>query len=242
MADRPGTRLLNETPYSRAPRVVKGAFVQLLEDIVGLIPNIVSFQYNPTTITRSLTPWNPLSVDQAQRGSIGPSVQPFDVPESFSGFKLFLDAVDGMERESPTEGSFGIEPQLAALRKLTQASKGLIGDLTASYRDLMDLPAGKASRPTVAPTLLVLGPRVILPVRITGFSVEETFFMPSLYPIRAMVSLDMEVMTPDVFRCREGVAAKIAVGAYEFTRLQEDAAAVLNVASLPDALRSVIPL
>lgn len=235
-------KLLNETAYTRAPRILKGAFVQLLEDIVGFVPNIVSFQYNPTTISRSLSPWNPFAVDQAQRGSQAPSVQPFDVPESFSSFQLFLDAVDGMEQGSPIAETMGIEPQLAALRKLTQASAGLLGDLTASAKDLAGRSGDSAQRPTVAPTLLVLGKRVILPVRITSFTVEETFFGPSLYPIRATVSLDMEVMTPDAFRCHDSPTAKVAIGAYEFTRLQEDAAAVLNVANLPDALRSVIPI
>ncbi len=235
-------KVLNETGYSRAPKILKGAFVQLLEDIVGFVPNIVAFQYNPTTISRALSPWNPLAVDQSQRGAQAPTVQPFDVPETFSGVKLIFDAVDGMERGNPIDEALGVEPQLAALRKMTQASKGLLGDLTASFKELTGQSTTDADRPTVAPILFVLGRRLILPVRITGFSVEETFYGPQLYPIRATVSLDLEVLTPDVFRCQENLTAKIAIGAYEFTRLQEDAAAVLNLANLPDAIRSVVPL
>jgi hypothetical protein len=87
-----------------------------------------------------------------------------------------------------------------------------------------------------------LARRVILPVRITNFSVEETMHSPTLYPLMATVNLDMEVMTPDMFRCTTSTVGKIAIAAYEFTRLQEDAAAVLNLANLPSAISAVVPL
>jgi hypothetical protein len=234
--------LIYQNGYTRAPKVLNGSFVQLLEDVIGFLPNVVTFQYNPDTITRSLTPWNPMEVDQANRGSQSPTVQPFDIPEKFTGFKLEFDATDGMGVDHPIYNQFGVEPQLAALRKLIQASEGLLGDLTSSFKDLVGIGGGEAKRPTVAPTLLVLGRRVILPVRITSFSVEETLHSPTLYPIMATVSLDMEVMTPDMFRCTTSPVGKIATAAYEFTRLQEDAAAVLNLANLPSAISAIVPL
>ena len=85
---------------------------------------------------------------------------------------------------------------------------------------------GKASehavRPTVPVVLFVWGPGRILPVRVTSFSVEETLFSPSLYPIQATVSLGLEVLTPDVFKCQRDITADIAIAAYNFTKLQED--------------------
>ena len=33
-----------ETGYSRSPSIAKGALVQLLPDIIGIIPNIIVFQ------------------------------------------------------------------------------------------------------------------------------------------------------------------------------------------------------
>lgn len=234
---------LSQTGYSRAAKLLNGAFVQLLKDIVGFIPNVITFQYNPETITRALEPWNPMEVDQAERGSQAPTVQPFDVPEKFSGFKLEFDATDGMGVADTIVDQFGVEPQLAALRKLVQASQGLIGDVIASAKALGG-QSSEAERPTVAPTLLVLGRRVILPVRITSFSVEETMHSPALYPIMATVTLDMEVMTPDMFRCTNSPTAKIATAAYQFTRLQEDAAALLNATKpmIPSAISAVLPI
>ena len=171
-----------ETGYSRSPKIVKGALVQLLQDIIGVIPNIIVFQYNPTTLTRRLTPWDPMAVDQTQRGSQAPTVQPFDIPETFSGFKIELDATDDLEEGKVLAETTGIESRLAALRKLTQASQGLLGDLIESAKSLVGAAEDEARRPTVAPTLLVLGPRLILPVRVKTFSVEETAVLACLLP------------------------------------------------------------
>jgi hypothetical protein len=234
--------LIYTNGYGRAPKLLNGAFVQLVENVIAFLPNVLTFQYNPATISRTLTPWNPIAVDQADRGSQSPTVQPFDVPETFSGFELEFDATDGMAAGHPVHEGFGVEPQLAALRKMTQASQGLIGDLTASFKDLTGQAGQEAQRPTVAPILLVLGKRVILPVRITGYTQEETLMSPQLYPIMAKATVDLEVMTPDMFRCSSSKVAKIAVGAYELTRLQEDAAAVLNLSNLPSAVSTIIPL
>lgn len=182
-----------------------------------------------------------MDVDQADRGSQAPTVQPFDIPEKFTGFQLEFDATDGMAAGHPVYEQFGVEPQLAALRKLVEASGGLLGDLTSSFKDLAGIGGGEAKRPTVAPTLLVLGKRLVLPVRITGFSIEETMHSPTLYPIMATVTLDMEVMTPDMFRCTTSAVGKIATAAYEVTRLQSDAAAVLNIANSHSSITSIIP-
>lgn len=230
-----------ETGYSRSPKLAKGALVQLLPDIVGIIPNIVVFQYNPEKITRKLTPWDPFNVDQSGRGSQAPLVQPFDVPESFERFEIELDATDDLEDGNALATATGIETRLAALRKLTQASAGLIGDLIESAKSLVGAGSDEARRPTVAPILLVLGPRIILPVRVRTFEVEETLHSPAYFPLHAKATLDLEVMTPDVFRDQEEVSAKIAIAAYQVTRLQEDANALLNTANSVDAIRALLP-
>lgn len=231
-----------ETGYTRSPQIAKGALVQLLTDVVGVIPNIVVFQYNPAKITRKLTPWDPFNVDQSGRGSQAPLVQPFDVRETFEKFTIELDATDDLEDGDPLAVATGVETRLAALRKLTQASEGLIGDLIESAKSLAGAAGGdEARRPTVAPILLVLGPRVILPVRVTTFNVDETLHSPAYFPLHATVTLNLEVMTPDVFRSQEGVASKIAIAAYEATRLQEDANALLNVANAVGSIRAILP-
>jgi hypothetical protein len=229
-----------ETGYSQTAKVHRGALVQLVPDIIGVVPNIVAFQYNPEKITRGLEPWNPFEVDQAKRGSQAPTVQPYDPEETFS-FSLEFDAADGLEEGNPLTTTTGIAARLAAMKKLTLPTKGLIGDLAASAKALFGGPSSQVVRATVPILLLVLGPGVILPVRITRLSVDETLFSPLLYPLQATVSLELKVLTPEAFRCRADVPARIAIAAYNFTRLQDDALALANLAGSLDDIRGVLP-
>jgi len=187
-----------DTGLKSSPKFQKGALVQLVEDIVGVVPNVIPFQYNPEKLSHSLTPWNPFEVDQAQRGAQAPTVQPFDPKESFN-LTLEIDATDDLEDSKPVANLVGIADRLAALKKLTLPSLGLIGDLVASAQALAGNASTQSVRSTVPVVLFVWGTGRILPVRITSFSVEETLFAPSLYPIQATVTLGMEVLTPEVF-------------------------------------------
>jgi hypothetical protein len=91
-------------------------------------------------------------------------------------------------------------------------------------------------------TLFILGPSVIVPVRITELSIEVTDFMPSLHPMRAKVTLALQVLTPDTFKCKETTATNLASAAYNLTKLQEDAMAVANVSNVATAVASQLPI
>jgi hypothetical protein len=230
-----------DTGLKNSPRLVKGAIVQLIEDIVGVSPNIIPFQYNPTKLQYQLTPWNPFEVDQTQRGSQAPNVQPFDPKESFT-LALELDAADDLEDSDPVATIVGVSDRLAALKKLILPTEGLLGDLVASARALAGNASARATRPTVPVCFFVWGPGRILPVRVTTFSVEETLFSPTLHPLQATVSLGLEVLTPDVFKCQSGVAADLAVAAYNFTKVQEDALAIAHIARAVDTVGGSISI
>ena len=217
--------------YPRAPKVVPGAFVQLIEDLVGVIPNIITFQYNPETITRGLEPWNPFEVDQTDRGAQSPTVQPYNPNEKLS-FTLDFHAGDGMEAKNPLALTAGVLPQMAALQKLVQPTEGLLGDLVASAKALAGAGGGtQTERSSVPITLLILGPGLIYPVRLTSLSFEQKEFNPLLYPIHVMVTVEAVVLTPDTFKCRSTAATEVAIGCYNFTKTQENALAVANIAN-----------
>jgi len=228
------------TGLKRSPKIQKGALVQLVKDLVGVVPNVIPFQYNPEKLSHTLTPWNPFEVDQTQRGAQAPTVQPFDPKESFN-LTLEIDATDDLEEGNPVVKEAGVADRLAALKKLTLPSEGPIGDLATSARELVGQASKQAVRPTVPVVLFVWGRGRILPVRVTSFSVEETLFLPLLRPIQATVTLGLEVLTPDVFKCQEDIAAKLAVVAYNFTRLQDDTLAVAHIANNLDAMRGLLP-
>jgi hypothetical protein len=228
-----------ETGYTRSPRLVRGAIVQLAEDVIGVVPNVIPFQYNPETLSRKLTPWNPFEVDQTGRGQIAPTAQPFDPKEAIS-LEIQFDAADQLEEGDALAEQIGVADRIAAIEKLLMPTQGLIGDLVSAAADLVGL-APPAKRPTVPVALLVWGPGRILPVRVTDYGIEETSFLPSLQPLTATISLSLEVLTPDVFRCESGPAITLAVAAYRFFRLQQSALALeYNARNAAQAL-SLLP-
>ena len=232
-----------ETSTSHTAKTAKGAFIQLVRGVVGVVPNIVVFQYNPERLTHALTPWNPFEVDQAQRGAQAPTVQPFNPKETFT-LSIELDAADDMQDGKRPATIIGISDRLAALKKLTLPSAGPLGDLMASASTLIGAaasPNAQAKRPTVPIVLFAWGPGRILPVRITSFSVEETLFSPALYPMQAKVTLALEVLPPDVFKCQRDPTADVAVAAYNLTKVQEDALAVANIANAPQSILAMLP-
>ena len=47
------------TGYSQTPMLLKGALIYFGAPMLIPIPNIIFFQYNPETMTRTLKPWAP---------------------------------------------------------------------------------------------------------------------------------------------------------------------------------------
>jgi hypothetical protein len=228
-----------ETGYSGSPALVRGAIVQLIEDVIGIVPNIIPFQYNPETVSRTMTPWNPFEVEQSGRGQIAPTAQPFDPKESIT-IEVQFNAADQLEDDDGIAKVVGVADRLAAVEKLLLPSAGLIGDLIAAVGDLVGA-APPPKRLSVPIALLLFGPGRILPVRVTSYSVEETTFLPSLHPLMAKVSLTLEVLTPDVFRCESGPAIELATAAYKFFRVQQSALAIQHSARNAAQALSLLP-
>jgi hypothetical protein len=223
------------------PPLLRGAIVQLVEDLGIVLPNIIPFQYNPEKMTRNFKPWNPFDVDPAKRASPAPTAAPFDPEESFQ-FSLELDATDDLEDQNPIAMATGVASRIAAMQKLVMPTKGLFGDLIGAASALGGkATSAQAERSKVPLALLILGPGIILPVRVTTMSIEVREFTALLYPLMASVQFELRVLTPEVFKCKTSVASDFAKAAYELTRLQEDALAILNFANAVTAARSMLP-
>jgi hypothetical protein len=85
----------------------------------------------------------------------------------------------------------GIYPQLSALEMLVYPKSALVIANTAlqALGTLETIPA-------MAPfTLFVWGPKRVLPVRLTSFSIAEEAYDAKLNPIRAVVSLGLQVLS-----------------------------------------------
>ncbi|WP_404337165.1 hypothetical protein AB2M62_01395 [Sphingomonas sp. MMS12-HWE2-04] len=230
-----------DTGYPLSPTVLRGALVQLLEDFGIVIPNIVPFQYNPAKVTLGVTPWNPFQTAPQNQASQTPLVQPFD-PEQTYSFDLEFDAADDIEMGNPVAMMTGVASRLAALRKLVEPSKGLLGDLVGAIGGLAGDAAAQAERPAVPVTLLILGTSAILPVRVVSLSIDITEFTPNLYPLIAKATIELRVLTPDVFKCKSTTATGVAIAAYNLTRAQDDLLAIANLANVGTAVASMVPL
>ena len=168
----------------RGARTMKGALVS----IGGMgAPSMIPFQYNPTTVKRSLKP----VTAGGDSGDRSQAVRLLGPPQETISLEVELDATDPPQGVDALDTSFGLGPQLAQLELLS---------FPASARVALDvalLAAGTIEiAPTLAPRLLfVWGHTRVQPVQITSFSISEEEFDPQLNPVRAVVSLELRVLT-----------------------------------------------
>src|SRR5215471_17757561 len=95
---------------------LKGAFINLGAGLLGALPNVVVFQFNPDRVTRTPALLRPPPPSDGA-GSCDSSQQPGQPGESMS-FTLRLDATDQLARSNPIAAASGILPTLSALELL----------------------------------------------------------------------------------------------------------------------------
>lgn len=191
------------TTFPNSPRLLKGGIV-LLDPDSGAVGRIITLQYNPDTLTRSL------QIKAASEGSdrsealrlSGPPVETIKLDAE-------IDATDQLEfpDQNPNAAKVGIHPQLAALETIVYPTSSQI------QRNISLAQSGTLEiTPMEAPlTLFVWSKNRILPVRLTDFSITEEAFDPSLNPIRAKVSLGMRVLSiNDLLPTHKGASLYLA--------------------------------
>ncbi len=174
--------------FPNSPRVVKGGIVQV-DPASGAVLRVIPLQYNPDTLTRTLTPRGTTgeAADRSEALRLtGPPIETIKVD-------IEIDLTDQLEQpdQNPTATQAGLHPQLAALEELVYPASSLIqsNNQLAQSGTLEIVPAE-------APlALFIWSKNRILPVRVTDFSVTEDAFDPSLNPIRAKVSLGLHVLS-----------------------------------------------
>ena len=173
------------TGFPGSPRTIKGAIVGI--DVLNPLASVIVFQYNPATLTRTLQP-------QTTGGEGGDRSEPTRLkgaPVETIKLDVEIDATDQLERGEGIAESMGVSPQRSALEMLLYPKSALV------IANTVLLAVGTLEvLPPVAPlTLFIWGPKRIVPVRMTEFSITEEAHDPSLNPIRAKVSLGLRVLT-----------------------------------------------
>jgi hypothetical protein len=201
---------------------LKGAFINLGAGLLGALPNIVVFQFNPDKVTRTPKLVQPPPQDDGS-GTHNSGQQPGQPSESYS-FTLRVDATDQLASSNPIAAASGVLPALSAL-ELLMVPKGSLSI------DLFNLGGGKKPHlhpPDQLPTILFFwGPFRILPVNITSLSITETEYDPLLNPVRAEVTVNLQVLTPSQI----AKDATFAQGAYKYSQGVKEVMAALNLAN-----------
>lgn len=174
--------------FPQSPRTLRGAIV-LLDPETGKIGRLLTLQFNPETLTRTLQVQS-LAAESGDRAEAlrltGPPVETIKLDAE-------IDATDHQLEfplQNPVAAKLGIQPQLAALEMLIYPPSSRI----EANRALADAGTLEIIPVQSEMTLFVWSVSRILPVRITDFSITEEFFDAALNPIRAKVSLGMRVL------------------------------------------------
>lgn len=175
--------------YSRSPRTIRGAIVGF--DILNPVSRVVAFQYNPDEVSRSLK----IQSGGGQGGAGAEALRLSGAPIETISMKVEMDATDKLETGDALTTNLGIYPQLSALEMmLYPSSASVISNLAALAVGTIEVVPQEAVF-----TLLVWGKKRIVPVRIDSLSITEQAHDINLNPIRAEVSLGLQVLSYDDF-------------------------------------------
>jgi len=170
--------------------VTKGAIVSI--DMFNIIPQIIVFQYNPDTLTRTLQPQYSAGAERRTE-----SLRLKGPPIETISLDIEIDATNQLEypNNNSVATKMGILPQLASLEMLLYPKSSLVIANTI----LASLGTIEISPPQGPFTLFIWGAKRILPIRLTEYRVTEDAYDTNLNPIRAKISLGMQVLTYEDF-------------------------------------------
>jgi hypothetical protein len=211
---------------------LKGAFLKFDTGLLGL-PNIVIFQFNPETVSR--TPSLSIDTSSERRDPTKVMAAP---SESFS-FSLRLDATDQLAEGNPIAVISGILPALSALELLLYPVPATGG--------MLKVPGSSgayAYPPANLPVVMFFwGPFRILPVNVTSMSINELQYDRLLNPIRAEVSVNLQVVTPTTLSSAPTNYRNIMEGAYTYSQTVKEVMAAINLANTAEQIAALtIPL
>ena len=209
---------------------IKGVLLEYGGELLGPIPNIVIFQFNPDEMTRNIEiPERPSGTRSSEVDQAG------EKPVETISFSAEFDASTPLNNGNPVAFAFGVGHQLAALEKMVRPPAGnFFANIAAAVDKIGDLIGGSDEEEIVNPIprqaypkiLFIWGLTRVLPVSITRMSITETQYDGLLNPVSAKVELTLSLK--EIGPCNDD---KIAQGAYIYSDLIKDTQAVANLAN-----------
>ncbi|GGY40123.1 MULTISPECIES: hypothetical protein [Pseudoduganella] len=220
--------------------LLRGALIEYGTSLIGPIPNVVIFQYNPESLARTLQiPARPTGSTRRETTQAG--------EKTFEriAFKAHFSAANMLDEGKVLADLFGIGPQLAALEKMVLPSAKLAGLIGAAIDAIGSAlgggdtpePAQPIPRETYPRILFIWGPTRVLPVTIDSMSITELDYDAILNPLRAEVDIALSVI--DVDDCSDDILAK---GALTYSTIAKEAQAIANLANTAEQAVDLIPL
>lgn len=221
--------------------LLRGALIEYGSGLIGPIPNIVIFQFNPESLSRSLTiPPRPTGASARETTQAG------EITVETISFKAQFSAADMLKDNNVLARAFGIGPQLCALEKMAHPSSeiaGLVGAALDAIGGALGL-GGASSDPPTQPIprepypklLFIWGLTRVLPVTLSSLRITELLYDQILNPIQADVDIELTVNEVD-----NSSDDDIAKGAYEYTTIAKEAQAIANLANTASQAVQLIP-
>jgi hypothetical protein len=176
--------------FPNSPKLVKAGIV-VVDVVTSAVRRIISLQYNPDSLSRTLTP-QALASEEKDRSEAmrlrAPAIETIKLEAE-------IDATDQLADPASNQNTvqYGIHPELAMLETLAYpSSSDLLANSALESEGMLEIV------PMESPLLLFVWSKSrIAPVRLTDFSITEEAFDQDLNPIRAKISLGLRVLTVD---------------------------------------------
>jgi hypothetical protein len=221
--------------------LLRGALVEYGEGLIGPIPNVVIFQFNPESLSRSLNiPERPTGANSRERTQAGEKT--FET----IAFKAHFSAADELGENKVLARAFGVGPRLCALEKMVHPSDLIGGALGAAIDKIGDAlglgdgeedPSQPIPRENFPKIIFIWGLTRVLPVTINSMRITELQYDFLLNPTLAEVDIELAINSID--SCSTDVFAK---GALTYSTIAKEAQAIANLANTAEQIVELIPL
>ena len=236
-----------------ASKYLRGALIEFSDDFPLPRPKVISFQFNPETMTHS---WQPAKTAEGTPGSPASPLAVTGSPEESFSFTLAMDSSEmiaaGGAGETLARAS-GVYSRLAALERLlfpaSAAGIGLVGTVSAAGASV-SISVGISSAPTspvpaglLPMVLFVWGPGRVVPVRVTQLTITEKLYdSDQLNPTHVEAQITLNVLTEDELKYVRGALGKVARGASAYTQRLRQTLALANLENDVSAIIGLLPV
>jgi hypothetical protein len=181
---------MSATGFPGTPKMLSGGLVRI-DPNKRTVLDVVSFQYNPDTLTRTLQP-------RAIGGEPGDRLEVLRLtgpPKETIKLDAEIDATDQLEKPTLAANqpvsTQGLLPALAVLERLITPTAQELQEVDSLF-DQGQFEVAPMESPLV---VLVWGVKRVVPVLVSTMTITEEAFDPHLQPIRVKVGFEFKVLT-----------------------------------------------